>query len=484
MTSGRRAGEIELIPPRSRFRYIRDPVYGYIIVTRPTSSSEVAEESLLVSPWIQRLRRIHQNQTVFTAYPSATHTRYQHSLGVMHLAGKFARGLYQPYYEARRSRSLPSPNYVEEVFRLAGLFHDVGHGPMSHLFDTGYSKQFGTNHEQIGRLIFNAHFRELVSEISRSPHGSCDKINPEHVLLVLYAPVEQPAPSWIRILRPLLSDPVFDVDKADYLMRDSLFTGTREYGAIDWRGIYYRMWYTDEGIAYHRTAAGILSSFCESRFRMYQNVYFHHRAQEAELSILATVKRLAEHHRVGDPAKNLGAYLAIDDHCFDRTAREWALGTDDLRPLGQAWVDALDGKPRLRQAYRIDEHTIGGGRLRGVIEFLGGGTQGIKALEDSIAGEFDGGDDVSIQLKGTPLDIRPENPAIGGIGGRFVNIYEDGDSAPRQYPSAELLAGLPEKYFVLGVFSDCSDDDRARLKQLCTARFRSAGRTLVQDTSY
>jgi HD superfamily phosphohydrolase len=94
---------------------------------------------------MQRLRQIYQLQSARWVYPSAEHSRFQHSLGAMYLAGRFARHLYPSLKAA--VPDCPSANYVEELLRVAALLHDIGHGPFGHFFDDNYLEQFGLTHE-------------------------------------------------------------------------------------------------------------------------------------------------------------------------------------------------------------------------------------------------------------------------------------------------------------------------------------------------
>ena len=121
---------------------IADPIHRYIPFTVPKDAGEVAEKDLIDSPWFQRLRYIFQLQSARWVYPSAEHSRFQHCLGAMHLAGVFARGLY-PSLRKVLGEECPSPAYVEEYMRITGLLHDVGHGPFCHFFDNHFLSQHG-----------------------------------------------------------------------------------------------------------------------------------------------------------------------------------------------------------------------------------------------------------------------------------------------------------------------------------------------------
>ena len=114
---------------------ISDPLHGYIAYTATRGTGEVAEQTLIDHPWVQRLRRIHQLQSAWWVYPSAEHTRFQHVLGAMHLASRAVTHLYPSLVQAcapeRCRRRLTSRAWSAS----AALLHDVGHGPYGHFFD-------------------------------------------------------------------------------------------------------------------------------------------------------------------------------------------------------------------------------------------------------------------------------------------------------------------------------------------------------------
>src|SRR6266498_1392868 len=148
---------------------IADPIHRYIQFTVPEFKGEVTEKALIDSAWVQRLRYIYQLQSARWVYPSAEHSRFVHSLGAMHVAGRFARHLY-PFLQ-KVVPDVPSANYVEELLRVTALVHDIGHGPFCHFFDDNFLKAFGLTHERLGQVIIREHLGPIIRRIRRSPSG-------------------------------------------------------------------------------------------------------------------------------------------------------------------------------------------------------------------------------------------------------------------------------------------------------------------------
>src|SRR5512139_2851862 len=146
---------------------IADPIYHYIVMT-DRIEGEATERAVIDTPWVQRLRRIFQLQSARWVFPTAEHTRFQHSLGTMHVAGTFSEQIYPSLFKVFKTE-LHSFPYVQELLRLAGLLHDIGHGPFCHFFDEQYLCRFQTNHEGMGQQIIREKLSPLVGSIRRSP---------------------------------------------------------------------------------------------------------------------------------------------------------------------------------------------------------------------------------------------------------------------------------------------------------------------------
>jgi len=161
-----------------------DPVHGYI----PFSSSaglvagEVSERQIIDHPWVQRLRQIHQLQTAWWVYPTAEHTRFQHVVGVMHLASRATAQLYESLRTV--CPDVPSRGYVESLLRMAGLLHDVGHGPFGHFFDEHFLRDYGLTHEIVGAKIIRDELGNLLCQVRRNPNSRLEEgetLDPEQI---------------------------------------------------------------------------------------------------------------------------------------------------------------------------------------------------------------------------------------------------------------------------------------------------------------
>lgn len=294
----------------------RDPVHGDISVQDPTVLA------LIDAPEFQRLRRIRQLGTSFISYPGAEHTRFAHSLGVYHLMNRVLRHL--------RERGLAEVGADEHTMMCcAALLHDVGHGPFSHLFE----KLMGTRHEDwVVRIItspetaINGHLR------ARNPVWPAQ-------IAALVTHRWSGAP-W---LQDLLSSQL-DVDRMDYLLRDSLMCGV-PYGRYDLDRLLATLALQGGRLAVSAKGQSAAEAFLLARYFMYWNVYFHKatRAMEAILDkLLQRAVRL--YRRDGEGA--LGAVPAAVRPFLDRqpVTLDQYLAADEVDVLHaiKTWAGAPD----------------------------------------------------------------------------------------------------------------------------------------------
>jgi HD superfamily phosphohydrolase len=259
---------------------ITDPVH------RSIRFSQV-EKEIIDTPTFQRLRRIRQLAGAHLVYPSAQHSRFEHSLGAMHIAGLAGESLLAKGY-------IDNAEVVEEL-RLAALLHDIGHGPFSHLFEEVLEHRCKTSHERMGRRIIT---ETEIADVLRS-HGH----SAEQVCKLSFVSQK------VTFLNEIISG-ALSADIMDYLPRDGLFTGA-EYAKVDYHRIVGSLEVWKNRLAINKSALNSLESMLISRYEMFRAVYFHKTVRAAEVMLLESM--LAADEEMGLTDISLGNYLNLTD---------------------------------------------------------------------------------------------------------------------------------------------------------------------------
>jgi HD superfamily phosphohydrolase len=261
---------------------IRDPVHGYVKITE-------AERDVIDTPFVQRLRRIHQLAGAYLVYPGAVHTRFDHVIGAMHVAGQIAEAL-SLWVDL-------TPEQVQEV-RLAALLHDVGHGPFSHTFEEVLADKTTTTHEDISqRIIAKTSIRDVLGR-----HGFSAKKMSEFAV----GKQTSKPPFMNEIIAGGLS-----ADIMDYLLRDSYFTGV-EYGKVDVQRVVDSLRVADRQLALDNAGLYAFEALLLARYEMFKAVYFHRTVRAAELMLVNSMK-LAESALHLTDLSNINDYLEMTD---------------------------------------------------------------------------------------------------------------------------------------------------------------------------
>ena len=434
---------------------IADPIHQYILYTRPDGGpGESTEQDLIDSPWMQRLRRVPQLQSARWVFPAAEHSRFQHSLGAMHLAGRFALQLHRSL-EAEFTDA-PSAPLFEELMRVAGLLHDVGHGPFGHFFDDNFLADFDLTHEKVGQRIIREELGDLIRGLRRSPSGPFEdgeRIDPEWICYLMGKSYTVPTaehPRWLAHLKPLLSG-IYTADNMDYVLRDSYMCGVA-VGPIDIERIMYYSFFSEKGLTLDRGGIQAFIMFLNARFYLYTNVYYHRTTRGIDLHLKEIFRETMKLVFPFDLNKELQPYLNMTEWTLLEEVAHWDHSDDaDRRALGREWRQVLDRHLKWRMSHEVVldlfEPRRGQSFMKAeevevrVRELL---PEGLRAFPFKI--------DMAQQ------DPRPLNPI--GMQDRQIYVYDAASRTVSAEPLKELLKYLPGKVAQCRIFAMSHEHDQ------------------------
>lgn len=443
-----------------------DPIHGYIrFVSSPAIRNNATERDLIDSPWLQRLRSILQLQSARLVFPSAEHSRFVHSLGAMHIAGRFATHLYPAF-----DHSYPgvfSPFLFEELLRVCALLHDVGHGPFCHFFDEHVLfPKFGLSHERVGQSLIRGPLRPLIEALDRSPSGGFlpgEQISADWVAyLIGKGSGPNPVPGnlpFLAALKPLFSG-LFTVDNLDYVLRDSYMCGVA-IGPVDLDRLLYYTHIREGKLALHRSGLGAFEVFVTARAFMYRQIYFHRTTRVFDMTLKDLIGETMDEWGFSNPTENLDSYLGLTDHALLETVRNWKSDSDVRRSgLGIRWGRFLERKKEWRLVFEEED-----------IQTTEFGTPAAigENLEILLGAQEEGSPfrvDVAFR------DTRPENP--WRMGERQIWIYEPLTGGLSPEPLAEMLEKMPVRQLAVRIFAKPEHGDLSPIEKV--RAFFSRGR--------
>ena len=258
---------------------IIDPIHDFIRVYN-------SELKIIDSPIFQRLRRIKQLSGAHLIYPGAQHTRFEHSLGVMHIASMASNSL--------KEKGILKSHDIRDI-RLAALLHDIGHGPFSHLFEEVLEKRQKISHEDIGKKIILK--TEIGDSISKS---GFDK---RFICKLAFGD------SKFQFMNELISG-ALSADIMDYLLRDGYFTGA-EHAKIDHNRLTYSLDVFKDQLALDKSALVNFETMMISRYQMFKAVYFHKTVRAGEVMLLEAMD-LAR-NELGLTSMNVDEFVKLTD---------------------------------------------------------------------------------------------------------------------------------------------------------------------------
>jgi HD superfamily phosphohydrolase len=295
-------------------KIINDPVYGFITIDHPLLLQIISH------PYYQRLRRIHQMAFAHLVYPGAVHTRLHHSLGAYHLMCNALSEL--------KNKGIEITSEEELAAKIAILLHDIGHGPFSHALENVLIKDVG--HEDISILIMKILNKEFNGQLEIAINIFTNNYHK-------------------KFLHQLVSGQL-DVDRMDYLTRDSFFTGVSE-GVIGYDRIIKMLTVHEGELMVEEKAIYSIEKFLVSRRLMYWQVYLHKTVLSAEKIIVKIVQRAKEliseknelpsgsaaldfflqHSSEHHPIKNhLDKFCLLDDFDLTSAIKNWMFHSDKV----------------------------------------------------------------------------------------------------------------------------------------------------------
>ncbi|MBL7725631.1 MAG: HD domain-containing protein [Chitinophagaceae bacterium] len=323
-------------------KIINDPVYGFITIDHPLILQIISH------PVYQRLRNIHQMAFAHLVYPGAVHSRLHHSLGAYHLMCMALGEL--------KSKGVDISSEEELGAKVAILLHDVGHGPFSHALENELIKN--VHHEAISLL--------LMQKLNTELHGQLT------IAIQIFTDKHQK-----KFLHQLVSGQL-DVDRMDYLNRDSFFTGVAE-GVIGYDRIIKMLTVKDGNLLVEEKAIYSIEKFLVSRRLMYWQVYLHKTVLSAEMMLVKIIRRAKELISKGEKVsaasveldfflqntdtnapieQHLDTFCRLDDHDMMATIKNWCHHRDKiLSTLCRYLVERKLLKVKL-QAESFDEEFV------------------------------------------------------------------------------------------------------------------------------
>ncbi|ESU27180.1 hypothetical protein FLJC2902T_21520 [Flavobacterium limnosediminis JC2902] len=247
----------------NKLKILNDPIYGFITIPNTLIYD------LIQHPYFQRLRRISQMGMSYLVYPGAHHTRFHHALGCLHIMQKAVQTL--------RFKEVVISEEEENALYIAILLHDIGHGPFSHAME--HSIVEDVHHEEISLLFMNELNREFEGKLSLA-------------IQIFKGEYHR------RFMLQLISSQL-DMDRMDYLKRDSFYTGVAE-GNINSERLIQMMHVVDDVLVIEEKGIYSVEQFLVARRLMYWQAYLHKTSLVAELTLTKILKRAKELTQKGE----------------------------------------------------------------------------------------------------------------------------------------------------------------------------------------
>jgi HD superfamily phosphohydrolase len=391
------------LSPARPLKLIRDPIHGEVAVPEE-------DLPLLDSPGLQRLRRVRQIGLGALVYPGANHTRFEHSIGAMKIAGNLGERMGLGEEERR-------------MVRISALAHDLGHGPFSHTSEKFAWMASGLDHTKLTE-------REILKGRTSEVLTSMD-LDPGEIATIAGGGDSQ--------LGRLLHSQV-GVDRMDYLMRDAHYTGVA-YGVIDYERIMSTLVFHGGEVVIREKGIQAAESLLVARFLMYHSVYLHHVSRIADSMMLRALEELT------DAGTSVPEIMAADDLSLVSALR-------DEGGLAGAMMERILDRELFKRAVYLSR-----GQAPDLDELLkiGGSRPISRALEDGMS--------QSAGLpRGSVLVDGQSRPPADELG---IRILADGaiHGLEDRSPLVRSLKEAHWNYWRFGVY--CSEENLGQVREVC-----------------
>ncbi|MHA1613396.1 MAG: HD domain-containing protein [Candidatus Thorarchaeota archaeon] len=307
---------------------INDPIHDFIGITN-------VEAKIINSETYQRLRRIKQLSGAHYVYPTAEHTRFGHCIGVMFLAGRTGKKLLD---------KLKLGDDVLQEVRLAGLLHDLGHGPFSHVFEESLLEKQGKNHEDVTEwLILKSEVGEILETEGVSKKRIANLVRGRRTR------------KYDGVVSGIVAGQV-DSDKMDYLIRDSFYCGVN-YGLVDIHRLIDSLDVSSDYQLYFDIAArGALEAFLVARYEMFLNVYYHKTVRSIEVMLVKLINAADDVLNLTN-FKTPEEFLRLDDMSLVSMVREIDPSESENAKEASHMMNLLDSRILYKSVFEKVLHT-------------------------------------------------------------------------------------------------------------------------------
>jgi hypothetical protein len=366
----------------------------------------------------------------------------------MHLAGRIANQLYSSL--AASDPNSPSRGYVISLMRVAGLLHDVGHGPFGHFFDQFYLSRYQLNHESLGAEIIRRELVPLIRGVRKNPFAELtpdEELDPEHVCFLIMRPKvasDSTAPLWLRLLRGLFSG-IYTVDNMDFVLRDAYMSGYSQK-AFDLDRLIHYSFFTPQGVTIHERGLSALVRFITVRAELFRSIYFHRTVRSIDLSLQDLFRESAELLFPGNPLCYLDEYKWFTDWSLLVDVERWADSSDERRAkLGLQWREWVARKIRWKM---VCERTIffGAGKSEEMSVF-----SDEHLFEEAVRRRLPG------DLRDIPLRFDPprhvHRPGTRAPAAGQNFLYDPAQDTVRSLDARELYRQIPLSYRICRVYA-------------------------------